>query len=85
MTVTREAKNFPTTTSTSFTGEVKSSSNVPSFCSSAISLIVIAGDIKIIKNVAPAKYPLMVASENASDTEATKKNPVIAKYEADTI
>ena len=41
--------------------------------------------MKIIKKVAPAKYPLMVASANASETDATKKNPVIAKYDAETI
>ena len=66
-------------------GDVRRSSNVPNFCSSAISLIVIAGDMKIIKKVAPAKYPLIVASANASETDATKKNPVIAKYDAETI
>ena len=52
---TKEAKNLPITTSASFTGEVSSNSRVPNFCSSAINLIVIAGDIKIIKNVAPAR------------------------------
>ena len=75
----KAAKNFPITTSASFIGEVKSNSRVPNFCSSAINLIVIAGDMKIIKKVAPARYPLILASENASETDATKKKPVIAK------
>ena len=37
------------------------------------------------KNTAPAKNPLILASAKASDTEATKKNPVTAKKEAATI
>ena len=77
-TINNAAKNFPKTTSNSYTGEVKRSSNVPNFCSSASSRIVIAGAISIKKNTAPARKPLIVASANAFDTEATKKNPVTA-------
>ena len=76
--------NFPATISYSLTGEVRSSSSVPIFCSSASSLIVIAGDKKIMKKTAPARNPRMVASENASETEATKKKPVIARNAAAT-
>ena len=87
MMVIREkaAKNFPNTISKSFKGEVISNSMVPNFCSSAINLIVRAGERKIIKKTAPARNPLILASENASETEATKKNPVIVKNEAATI
>ena len=44
-----------------------------------------AGDRNIIKNTAPARKPLILASEKASDTDATKKKPVIVKKEAATI
>jgi hypothetical protein len=47
--------------------------------------MVSAGDKKIRKKTAPAKKPLILASENASDTEAMKKNPVTVKNEAATI
>ena len=80
----KAARNFPTTISNSRTGEVSNSSNVPIFCSSARRRIVIAGDMKIMKNTAPARKPRTDASEKASDTEATKKNPVIARNAADT-
>ena len=43
-----------------------------------------AGDRKIMKKTAPARNPRIVASENASDTDATKKNPVIARNAAAT-
>ena len=76
--------NLPATISYSLTGEVSSNSSVPIFCSSANNLIVIAGDRKIMKKTAPARKPRMVASENASETEATKKNPVIARNAAAT-
>tara|TARA_B100000959_G_C14424511_1_gene395875 strand:- start:232 stop:396 length:165 start_codon:yes stop_codon:yes gene_type:complete len=47
--------------------------------------MVRAGDKKIKKKTAPAKNPLMLASEKASDTEAMKKNPVTVKKDAATI
>ena len=81
----KAAKNFPKTISKSFKGDVINNSIVPSFCSSAINLIVSAGDRNIIKNTAPARKPLILASEKASDTDATKKKPVIVKKEAATI
>ena len=37
-----------------------------------------------MKNTAPAKNPRIEASEKASETDATKKNPVIAKNAAET-
>jgi hypothetical protein len=37
-----------------------------------------------MKKMEPAMYPLILASENGSDTEATKKKPVIAKKDAAT-
>ena len=77
-TIEKAAMNLPKTTSYSFTGEVNSSSNVPSFCSSARSLIVKAGAIRMRKNTAPAKNPLIEASAKAFDIDATKKNPVTA-------
>ena len=80
----KAAKNFPKTISKSFKGYVINNSIVPSFCSSAINLIVSAGDRNIIKNTAPARKPLILASEKASDTDATKKKPVIVKKEAAT-
>ena len=83
--IEKAAMNFPTTISVSFKGDVKRSSNVPNFCSSDNNLMVIAGERKIRKNTAPAKNPLILASANASDTDATKKNPVTAKKEAATI
>ena len=84
MTVKNAARNFPVTISNSLTGDVSKSSRVPIFCSSARSRIVIAGDMNIMKNMAPARNPRIVASENASDTDATKKNPVMARKAADT-
>ena len=81
----KAAKNFPKTISKSFKGDVINNSIVPSFCSSAINLIVSAGDRNIIKNTAPARKPLILASEKASETDATKKKPVIVKKEAATI
>ena len=79
------AKNFPNTISKSLNGEVINNSIVPNFCSSAINLMVRAGERKIIKKIAPARNPLILASEKASETEATKKNPVIVKNEAPTM
>ena len=40
--------------------------------------------MKIMKKTAPARKPRIDASENASDTEATKKKPVMARNAAET-
>ena len=82
--IANAAMNLPKTISNSRKGDVSNNSRVPSFCSSAIRRMVRAGDMKIMKKIAPAKYPRMLASANASDTDATKKNPVMAKNAADT-
>ena len=83
-TMNNAAKYLPITTSNSFTGEVSKSSKVPNFCSSANNLIVKPGAIKIRKNTAPARNPLIDASANAFDTDATKKKPVTATNAAAT-
>ena len=75
---------MPVTISNSRTGEVRRSSRVPIFCSSAKRRMVMAGDMKIMKKMAPARKPRMVASEKASETDATKKKPVIARNAAET-
>ena len=46
--------------------------------------MVSAGDMKIMKKTAPARKPRIEASANASDTDATKKNPVMARNAAAT-
>ncbi len=64
------AKNLPSTISTSRKGAVSNNSSVPSFCSSAKSLIVRAGAIRTIRKNAPMgpmgpnKKPLIEASGN---------------------
>jgi hypothetical protein len=40
--------------------------------------------MKIMKNTAPARKPRMEASEKASETDATKKKPVMARNAAET-
>ena len=65
--------------SQSLTGDVKSNSMVPNFCSSAKSLIVKAGASRTITRLAPKKRLLRDASGKGSVKSLTKKNPVTAK------
>ena len=76
---TRDDRYFPIITSQSLTGEVNNNSMVPSFCSSANSLIVRAGAKRTITRLAPKKRLLKDASGNGSVKSLTKKNPVTAK------